>query len=461
MKIINISKGVVFVLLLILFQQLNAQNERSLFFLPGIPQEKYMNPAAFPENKFYIGIPILSSMKVGLENTFTYEDFFTPVGDSIYFDRDHFIDNLNPETSLNMDMLVEYFSAGFRLNDNYFTFRIADNGNVNATFTKETLLFFLYGNGSDQYLGKEVNLGGNGINFSFFREYALGYSRKINPKLTVGMNMKYLQGIANVSTNDLSVSLFTDSVDYTIKLKSNIEINTSLPGENGGIESADFMPSSDNPGFAFDFGAEYQFNEKLSAALGVTNIGFINWNANPKNYRSSHPDEEFVYEGFELEEYFEDNAFNSGALNNALDSIADEIGVVETAEGYRTAVPSWLNINANYRFTPSHQAGILFQNRFLQNQNWSTLTLAYTYSLKDKLHAMVSNTFSRSSAIAPSFGVGTNLGPMQIFIINENFVAPFSYRKATFYSLHLTINLVFRDKVKLAPEETTTPALEN
>lgn len=444
--------------MMLFIHQLTAQNERSLFFLPGIPQKKYMNPAAFPDNKFYIGIPILSSMKVGLENTFDYEDFFIPVGDSIYFDRDHFVNNLQPETSINLDMLAEYFSAGFRLKDNYFTLRIADNGNVNATLTKETLLFFLYGNGSDRFLGKEVNLGGNGINFSFFREYALGYARKINPKLTVGMNVKYLQGIANVSTNDLSVNLYTDSVDYTIKLNSNIEINTSLPDEP---DASDFMPSSNNPGFAFDFGAEYQFDEKLSAALGVTNIGFINWNVNPKNYRSANPGEEFVYEGFELEEYFEDNAFNSGALNNALDSIADEIGVMETADGYRTAVPSWLNMNVNYKFTPSHQAGLLFQNRFLQNQNWSTLTLAYTYSLKDKLHVMVSNTFSKSSAVAPSFALGTNLGPLQIFIINENFLAPLSYRKAKFYSLHLTFNLVFKDKLTLAPAGTEPPATEN
>jgi hypothetical protein len=105
-----------------------------------------------------------------------------------------------------------------------------------------------------------------------------------------------------------------------------------------------------------------------------------------------------------------------------------------------------VNINVNYQPKPSHHVGLLYQSRFIKNQNWNTFTLAYTYSLKDKLHLMFSNTFSKSTLFSPSAAIGANLGTFQIYLISENFVAPFTFGNAKFYSLQLAINLVFKDE---------------
>jgi hypothetical protein len=443
MKKNRILNVLMFINLVLIICQLQAQNERSLFFLPDIPQRKLVNPAAFPDHRLYVGVPILSSLKMGFENTLCYNDFFIRKGDSIYFEQDYFVNNLKLNNNINFDLSLEFLSAGIKIKDNYFNFRIADKMNVNTAITKETFQFFLYGNGHSAFLGKDIDLGGNGLNFSYVREYLLGFSKMINLQLSMGMNVKYLNGIANITSNNFSFLLFTDPVDYTIKMKSNVMVNTSLPNKS---DFFDIFFNSENRGFAFDVGAEYKYNEKLSATLSAVNVGFVRWKSNLKNYETLDTTEEFVHEGFPLEDYFDSKTLASSALSKALDSIFYEIGIPTNKKEYRTSLPSWVNINVNYQPKPSHHVGLLYQSRFIKNQNWNTFTLAYTYSLKDKLHLMFSNTFSKSTLFSPSAAIGANLGAFQIYLISENFVAPFTFGNAKFYSLQLAINLVFKDE---------------
>ena len=65
MKKNRILNVLMFINLVLIICQLQAQNERSLFFLPDIPQRKLVNPAAFPDHRLYVGVPILSSLKMG------------------------------------------------------------------------------------------------------------------------------------------------------------------------------------------------------------------------------------------------------------------------------------------------------------------------------------------------------------------------------------------------------------
>ncbi len=453
MKTLNIKgiAGLLFVM--ILFNgHLNAQNDRSLYFMNEIPQSRYMNPAIFPDHNFYVSIPVLSTVKFGFENTMHYDDLFQQKGDSIYLDRDYLLNNLKDKNSINFDATVELFSLGVKAKNNYFSFRIADAGSFNTTITKETVQFLLYGNGSEEFLGKTIDLSGNGINFSYYREYALGYTRSIDEKINVGINFKLLNGIADITTKDLSLTIYTDPSDFTITSTSNIDISTSLPEDIEG-SLVDIKPDGSNPGFAFDFGGQYQINDQWSVSAGVLNIGFINWKSNLKNYTSTNSGNEFVFEGYNLNDFFEDKEFNKDLLNKLLDSIADEIGVTETALEYRSNLPAWLNLNANYNLTPSDQFGVLFRNRFLKNQSWTTFTLAYTHSFNEKAKILVSNTFTKGNYFSPGLGVSANLGPVQLFLISENVTAPIFVNTTKLYSFHFGINLVFKSKV-IRPESS-------
>jgi hypothetical protein len=318
--------------------------------------------------------------------------------------------------------------------------------------TKETLRFAFFGNGNEEFLGRTVNLSDNAINFSYYREYAFGFTRKINEQLNIGTNIKYLQGIANIYTNDFRFNLETDPDDFTLTMRSNLDFNLSAPGIDGDATASDFMPNGNNSGFAFDFGVQYQINEKLSASAGLVNLGSITWNSNLKNFRTIDPDKEFVYSGFDLNDYFDNYAFDNEQINNILDSISDELGIEETATNYRTPLPAWINLNANYKLTENSGLGILLRNRVLKDQNWTTVSLAYTHSFNNMVNLMVSNTFAKRSYFTPGFGLSVNLGPVQMYLVNENFVAPLLFNSAKLYSIRFGVNFIFRDKVILPTE---------
>ncbi len=454
MKNVQISKtaiaAIVFTgIILLSLKPLHAQYDRTLSFMPIVPQGRNANPGFIPEHKFYIGIPLLSSVKTGFENSFNYDDIILRSGDSLILDRDHILGNIDEETSLNLNFMEEYIAFGFKAKKNYFHFRAADIVQSNIVVNKGILTFLLYGNGSEEFLGKTVDIGGNAINAIYYREYAFGYSRKINDKLSVGTTLKYLQGIANITTANDKITLHTDEEDFTLTMDSNIEINVSSPGiGDSDIQVEDFLPNPKNGGFAFDLGAEYKINDDFEAYASLLNVGSINWKENVKNFVSENPDEPFIYEGFDINEYFENNEFDNDRLENILDSIGDEIGIVETANAYKSKLPPILNLGGRYNLTDKDMFSALFRNRFQDSKDWTTFSLAYTRKFGPGLNLMLSNTMFTDSYLNPGIGFAANLGPVQLYLVNENFTAPFMLNNSNVFVVRFGINLIFNQKFK-------------
>ncbi len=424
-----------------------AQADRSLYFLPIVPHLRNANPAHIPDYRFYVGIPLLSSVKTGFENTFVYNDIVQQRNDSLYLDRDYLIGNLKDKNTANLNLMEEYLSLGFGFGDHFVHFRVADIARANATITKDLIRFMLYGNGSDMYLGQTADFGGNAVNLSYYREYAAGYSQRIDEKFNAGINLKYLQGIANFYTENLAVALHTDSIDFTLTLQSDIRMNMSSPGlGDEEVSTGDFLPNSKNSGFAFDVGVQYRPSDKIAVSANLLDIGSIMWNSNVKNYRTVDPAKTFTYQGIDFDEFIENDALNSDRVNEILDSIAEEIGIDEHAESYRTRLPVTLNLHGSYLFTENDQLGLLVRSQFLEEQNWWTSTLGYTRKFGSNVNLMISNSFFRDSYFNPGIGFAANIGPVQLYLINENFHAPFTLTSARTMTVRFGINLVFKHR---------------
>lgn len=438
-----------------------AQFDRSLNFLPIVPQGRNVNLGYTPDYKVYIGIPFLSSVKVGFENSINYEDVFLRKGDSLILDRDHILSKIDDRSNLNINFMEELFTFGFRAKKNYFDFRIADIVQTNIVINSDLMRFLLYGNGSDEFIGKNVNIGDNTINANYYREYALGYTRQVNQKLNIGISLKYLQGIANAYTEKAEINLMTDPEDFTLTMRSDINVNLSVPGiDDSDVEVAQFLPNADNPGFAFDFGGQYKINDKFEAFASVLNIGSINWNANVKNFRSENPDDPFVYEGFDINEYFEDNEFDDDRIENIVDSIVDEIGINETAESYTSRLAPMLNAGGRYYLTDKDIFNLLIRNQFVKNGNWFNVSLAYTRYFSKNVNLMVSNTFFKDSYLNPGVGFAANIGPVQLYLISENIIAPFMLNNSNVFVVRFGVNLVFGKRgtgIEVSPGESEQP----
>ena len=94
---------------------------------------------------------------------------------------------------------------------------------------------------------------------------------------------KYLNGHAHAETDqDGFINLDLDPQFKTWQFSSqNAQVRTSGVGLING--DSDFEPITDNTGFALDFSARYQLNDKFTFDLSVNDIGSITWKSDLKD----------------------------------------------------------------------------------------------------------------------------------------------------------------------------------
>jgi hypothetical protein len=455
-KLFLLGIAAIFCFLMAHSPEISAQSDRQLNFLPIVPYSRTVNPAITPDYNFYLGIPGLSNVAAGIETTFHFDDIFQTNGDSLILDREYFMSNLDDENQINFNLQVEYLTFGFKAGKNFFHFRIAERIQNEFMLKKDLLEFVLYGNGNENFLGKPINIGASSLNTMVYREYSLGYSRSVSEKLNVGANFKYLQGLANLTTEKSDFELTTNADDFALTVRSDILINMSVPGiDDEDIDPAIFLPPGANNGFAFDVGAEYKINSQFEAHASLLDLGGIKWNENLKNYRTANPQKTFTYEGFDIGEYFQDGQFDNDRVENIFDSIADEIGIEETAEAYSSKLTPVLNIGGRFNFTKNDVFSLLLNNRFQTGNSWTALSIAYTRKFGRDFNIMLSNTSFTKSYFNPNAGIAANLGPLQIFAVTENILAPFNISTTKIFNFRFGLILVFEPKgEKIIIDET-------
>jgi len=425
----------------------SAQSDRQLHFLPIVPHGRTVNPAFAPSYSFYLGIPALSNINTGFENTINYEDIFQRKGDSLLLERDYLMANLKDESNINFNFQIEYLTFGFKAGKNYLHFRVAEKLQTEFMLRKDLVQFAMYGNGHESLLGKTVNLGGSSFDMMLYREYSLGYSRNVNEKLNVGVNFKYLQGLANISTEKSDFELTTNPDDFSLAVRSDLLFNVSMPGINDeDIDLKFFLPGKANNGFAVDLGADYEINERFDAYASLLNLGSIKWTENLKNFKTIDSQKIFNYEGFDISDYFSNGKLDNDRIENIFDSIADEMGIKETAEAYTSKLSPVLNVGGRFNLTKNNVFNVLLTNRFQNNDNWTTFSVAYTRSFSRDVNLMVSNTVFKDSFLNLGAGLAVNLGPLQLFAVSENILAPLYLTKTNIFNFRFGLILVFEPK---------------
>ena len=174
---------------------LYSQLSRSVYFQTNIPQANILNPSFTPPYNFYISIPIFSSVYMGFENAFTFNELTSKrADDSLYIDRNKLISKLKPNNYFSFEMFNELIGGGFKIKKNYFHLSISKIYTNKFIFTDNFISFLLYGNGNEQFLGKNIQFNDTKLNMTLYHEFALGMSHEFNEKFHLGLKVKYLNG---------------------------------------------------------------------------------------------------------------------------------------------------------------------------------------------------------------------------------------------------------------------------
>lgn len=446
------------------------------YFLSNFPQQYRINPAYQPEYKVFIGLPALSGISVNyLNSSFTPEDLLRKRDDSVYVDMNRFYKGLKKRNFISFNNENSILSVGVRAKKWYGTLDITQRNDFMVRFNKDLLTFLKEGNAAHP----NMDFGKLGLNGNSYLEIALGLSKQVNTKLSVGGRAKFLMGIANVDMTDSDMGVKTLD-DGTLLLRSRQNIRVSSPAQleyeldnKGFVDWGSFGMNTDNmnvssilnaknPGFAIDLGGQYKFNDKINFFASLTDLGFIHWGNKENTYRF-YQDAEFVWEGADISNSVNQNDKDKyESLDDSFDRLTDKMDTtfrVQAGSGaYTTMLSPKLHLGATYQLNKMFNVGGLFKASLMDGMFVPALTASVNARLIRNISASVSYTVTRGSYVNIGAGITAKLGPVQLYAMTDNALAA-NYTNTRSASARVGVNLLFghkdrKKKVTETPVET-------
>ena len=431
-----------FIIIAVLFIFCNktfAQQEVGLSTM-NIWQSSKTNPAYISDHKFTIGLPNIHLSYYNTGGSFSQfvvdylnEETGIKIGDAI--------NDLSDDGNILRGVSeIETLSFGYRIGKNIqLGFSHAQKTDVFMDFPKTMAKLFFEGNG--QYVGETVGLNNN-LQLVAYNEFALSGAARFS-KLTAGVKLKALTGIANASSSKNELALFTDPDVYQLTLKSDYQLDVSTFGTANDLSNFNIGGGSfkevitKNAGFAIDLGVTYQMNDKLQIGASILDLGKIKWTENVTNYSSTGNE---TYDGFDFAQF---NNNDSISFNSAIDTLENAFNFQKTNEDFSTTLPLKIYLTANYQLNNMLRFGGVFYNENYHSQNFSVIAVSANAKLSKILSVGAVYSARTDSFVNLGLNFAIKLGPAQLFATTDNILAVVKPYESSNVNLRTGLNLLF------------------
>jgi hypothetical protein len=361
-----------------------------------IPQAIHTNPALFFECRTYIELPVLSTIRYSYANSgFSYHDAIHygtgSRSDSLIIDLDNLDGKLKKNNYVRSDATVNLAGAGFQLDDYYLHFNISNITESRAGIPGD-LLAVRDGNWDiDTGRPRDLDLGGMGVKATNYFQIAAGISTEILAGLLVGVRLKYLRGSASIESPRTDLYLLTEGDPIQLEAQTNYKIRSSFPVDvsydpQGYVSDLNFTNSfnsilqdfilANNHGLGVDLGTIYRYDEKLTLAASLIDLGFIRWKSNINRFEANGS---IYFSGFDLRHYAS-NQGNSDFLEALIDSIGQSFRFETSHKAYFTSLTTKLYAGAMYQVNEKLNFSALSRTEFFDLRPHFALTLAANFT---------------------------------------------------------------------------------
>lgn len=438
----------------------SAQTEATLSMIDNLYQSSYYSPFNESDFNLSIGLPGVSSVYADVTHSgFSISDFY-PNGIDKPLDPQSVIDGMRQKEFISGAVQVDLFHLYWQYGKSAFSFHVKEHANARFTYAKDMLGLAWNGNGA--YLDSEVDFSGFGANIQHYREYAVGYSKRLD-KLLVSARGKLLFGkyAANIKAQDLKIEISDDIYQHTFSgdIQANyggfgVDLLNDTTGADVEEIGSDYLLNSKNWGLGLDLGASYNLTTKLQVNAALTNIGFIGWRDNPRNFSVT---EDFAFEGVDIFDIAFKNDLDSleQGFENYLDSIADRFNqdkIDSTTNKFRTSTPWNISVGARYEFLKNTYA-VGRMSVYNASGLRGALTVGVYHDFLRWLNVGVTNTITNKKITNVGAGIVIKPGPFQIYAVSD-FVTAARFTRAKQFNIRLGMNLVFGKAAK--PEKLTS-----
>ena len=417
----------------------------------NLPQANIVNPAVPIECKLFVGFPVVGSTHVNVSSTgFALNDVLLSTdSDSLLFDPEQAIEGFNNKEIVSSEVHLSLISAGYKYKKNYFTFGINEKINSYSILNKTALQ--LANGGTTQFEGENVRTRGTRVNAIHYREYALGWARELNDRLSFGIRFKFLFGKASVYTKPVELNIYTDPVTFESYVNGDGEMYTSFPvdvrldsddkidalvergDEADVLTSRDYLMNKENKGYGFDFGFIYKINDKTTLSGSLLDIGYINWKSDARKLTS----------GGSMDVTHE--LINDGLLNleEVTDSIADLYTPTVTEENYSSPLVPAMYMGISRIMTSWLDVGAVFHSEIYSNAIHPSLTFSGNTAITKNIYGSVSYTAQNKEFNNIGLGLGAKLGMIHLHAVSDNFPGLFDLGSTRNANLRFGLSMLF------------------
>lgn len=378
-------------------------------------------------------------------------------------DATQFINQLKKTNYLAFETTIDIIQATLTLPHQSFSFSITDKI-ITRFYYSDDFIRFLYELNGKNLLGVNANFT-IGYDFNYYREYALGYQRSINERLSIGGKVKVLFGKANIYTEKNSFQWRTSATDWAYDFNTDIKINYSIPAftlnelyyndslhkftvedsiADVSLEDAiGYFTNNENPGFGIDLGATFMLNDQFTFYGSIVDLGYIKWHTN-SNVISNNGN--FGFDGVDVQQILDNDSLSFTDI--LMDTVFGSTEVNFSKAAYTKYLPTKIYIGSTFKLNEKYSFGALARGEIFQNKLHAALTLSANATFSRKFQTAVTYSIMNNNYFNFGLGFVYNTGPIQFYIVNDNVTGMVFPQTARNINFRFGINWVFGCGVK-------------
>jgi hypothetical protein len=467
-KIIKMTLQIFLVFIIFTFPQIIFAQDNTMYLMPSIPQADQLNPAYMQPCRIYVGLPVISSFREFTRNSaFGFHDVVhTGTGsrsDTYYFDLAQLENKIKKNNYFQTEVDIDLLGFGFGLKGWYFTFGIANHSDLLLSYPRDLILLkdgnWQIPNGSPV----QINLKRLGTENTIWNSVGISAATEISDGIKLGVRLKYVQGVANVTSVPSELKLTTTSDPITLAATVDYRINASFPvmlgyTNSGLINSINFDNSfrnipgnyifNGNGGIAADAGIVYDLDEITQLTASFTDLGFIRWKKNINNLTATG---NFVFKGIDLDK-FQASPGQADLLKALQDSITNAFTTSGSMNDYTTLLPVKIFGGITRVLLPNLKGGAMTRIEIYNMHVMPSLSFSMNYTPLPSLAASLSYTIMNNKFNQIGAGIALGNRGAQFYMITDNIPVRFTKDTGSPYfwpynarmiSLRFGLNILF------------------
>lgn len=416
---------------------LSAQQELGLHFMQRVPQAGLTNPAILQQQRISIGLPAMYMN--GIHTGFNLKDLaiLDEANKTLSLDMGNALQSMKAMNHLRINGQVDLLSVAVRLPMVQIGLSTQTRYNTYLGYPKSLLELAWYGNGA--FIGETLDIAPD-LNAQAWHEIAVSGAFNIGHRFQLGARLKYLIGIADITTGHSLATFTTHQDHFPINLALDYQIQTSVINL-GDIEqpefSGEFRPFTGNAGLGVDLGVQIRPIKKLTLSASLTDFGYIRWKDQAHSYRAFGS---VYFEGLDIAEILTADSIETQAM---IDSLVSGIDLTDSLQSYSTHLSPKIYVSGTYQLLKWLRVGALFHTETFRNQTFKSLALNANADVGKVFSTGI--TYSIRNHRYDNLGLygALKLGPVMTYLASDNLLAFVLPERSQHVNFRAGMNIVF------------------